>query len=407
MVPVGRTHVTSSCLDYEGLPKRMRDICRTECQVIDLTTDEVAIEPTGSVREGAIAALNAGTNHYTDFAGLTPLRSAIAEKLAAQTGVCWNTEEIIVTASASQALCCATLAMLDPGDETIIIRPYGPTFPFQVLLAGATPVFVDARRPRYVPDINAIRAAVTSRTKAIIINSPNNPTGAVYDRTTLQKIGELAISAGLWIISDERYSRFIFTRMRRHESIIMAQPEARSRTIVVNAFSKELGITGWHSGYFAAPAEIASAARKLLTHATASVTAEHAILHHHHFRDCSFERQLYQRIVDARSAGLHVLSDLRDVAPPRADGSLFFYLDLSRLVSALPTEGHVQSGNDIARLLLDEAHVGCVSGGVFGDVSGLRISFGAPPELLKAGLERIVKVLNSLRARQAGWSPSP
>lgn len=375
----------------------MSDICRIERQMIDLTADEVVIEPILSEREGAIAALNAGTNQYADSVGVTPLGGAIAETLTAETGVGWNMEEIIVTASASQALRCATLAVLGPGDEIIIIRPYNPTFPFEVLLAGATPVFVDARRPRYVPDISAISAAVTSRTKAIIINSPNNPTGAVYSRTTLQKIGELAMSSGLWIVSDERYSCFTFTGLRRHESIIMAQPEARSRTIVVNAFPKELGITGWHLGYFVAPVEIAFAARKLQTHATASVIAEHAILHHNRVSDGSFERQVYERIVDARSVGLHILSDLRDVAPPRADGSLFFYLDLSRLVSALPTEGHVQSAGDIARLLLDEAHVGCVTGRVCGDVNSLRISFGAPPELLKTGLERIVKALNSLR----------
>lgn len=366
--------------------------------MIDLTADEVVLEPSLSVHEGGVATLNAGTNHYTDSAGLSPLRSAIAEALTAETGLGWNAEEIMVTASASQALRCATLAVLDPGDETIIIRPYRPTFPSQVVLAGATPVFVDARRPRYVPDISAIRAAVTSRTKAIIINSPNNPTGAVYSRTTLQEIGELAISFGLWIVSDERYSRFRFTGVRRHESIIVALPEARSRTIVLNAFSKELGVTDWHLGYFAAPTEIALAARKLQTHATASVIAEHAIMHHNHGSDGSFERQLYQRIVDARSIGLHILSDLRDVAPPRADGALFFYLDLSRLVSALPTEGHVQSADDVVRLLQDKVRVGCVSGGVCGDVNSLRISFGAPPELVKTGLERIVKALNNLRS---------
>ncbi len=193
-------------------------------QIIDLAAGEVIIEPPSSVCEGAISAINAGTNRYTDSIGLTPLRTAIAEKLSAETGVGWNTDNIVITAGAKQGLLDAALAVLNPGDEVIIIRPCWPTFPSQVLLAGAKPVFVDVRPPGYIPDIAAIRAAVTAHTKAIIINSPNNPTGAVYDRTILQAIGDLAISYQLWIISDECYSSFVFTGAR-HESIVMAHPE--------------------------------------------------------------------------------------------------------------------------------------------------------------------------------------
>ncbi|WP_311966940.1 aminotransferase class I/II-fold pyridoxal phosphate-dependent enzyme [Bradyrhizobium australiense] len=355
------------------------------------------------MREGAIAALNANTNRYSDSVGLRPLRKAVAERLAAESSIGWNTEDIVIAASANEALLDAALAVLDPGDEAIIIRPCWPTFPLQVLLAGATPVFVDARRLRYVPDISSIRAAVTPRTKAIVINSPNNPTGAVYDRTTLQNIGEFAISSQLWIISDERYSRFVFTGAR-YESIVTTLPDVRSRTIVVNAFSNELAITGWCLGYFAAPAEIVFAARTLQSHITANpnVIAQHAILHHLQVNDGSFERELHQRLANARDIGLHILSDLRDVAMPRPMAHSSFYLDLSRLISALRTEGPIRSTEDIARLLLDEANVGCVSGGAFGDVNGLRLSFGAPPDLLETGLKHIVGTLNSLRTRQVG-----
>lgn len=374
-------------------------------QIIDLAAGEVIIEPPLSVREGAIAAINVGTNRYTDAIGFTMLRRAIAEKLSAETGIGWNWEDIVITAGQKQALLDATLALIDPGDEVIIIRPCCPTFPSLVFLADATPVFVDARRPRYIPDIAAIRDAVTPCTKAIMINSPNNPTGAVYDRTTLQKLAELAIDAQLWIIFDECHSRFVFTGISRHTSIVRAHPGIRSRTILVNALSEGLSVTGCRLGYCAGPAEIVCAVRKLRSLATATpdAIAQHAILHHLQVSDGSFERKMHQRVADARNMGLHILSDLRDIAPPRADGSLFFYLDLSRLISALPTDGPLRSTDDIARLLLEEAKVRSVAGGAFGDVTGLRLSFGAPPDLLETGLKRIVKTLNSLRTRKK-WS---
>ncbi|WP_076865950.1 pyridoxal phosphate-dependent aminotransferase [Bradyrhizobium mercantei] len=371
-------------------------------QIIDLAAGEVIIEPPSSVREGAIAAIKAGTNRYTDSIGLPLLRTAIAEKLSAQTGVDWNTDNIVITAGAKQGLFDAALAVLDPGDEVIIIRPCWPTLPSQVLLAGAKPVFVDACPPTYVPDVGAIRAVVAPRTRAIIINSPNNPTGAVYDRITLQAIGDLAINYKLWIISDECYSNFVFSGAP-HESISSAHPGVRSRTIVVNAFSKELAITGWRLGYLAASREITSAARKLHSHTTsnANVIAQHAILYHLQVGDGSFEREMHQRLADARTRGLHILAGLQDASPPITEGSFFFYLDLGRLVSALPAGISVRSTDDISRLLLREANVGSVAGGAFGDANGLRLSFGAQPDLVASGLERVVDTLNDLKTRQS------
>ncbi|MDW9782601.1 aminotransferase class I/II-fold pyridoxal phosphate-dependent enzyme [Sinorhizobium meliloti] len=369
-------------------------------QIVDLAAGEVIIDPPLSVREGAIAAINAGTNRYTDSIGLSSLRTAVAEKLSADTGKAWTTEEIVITAGAKQGMLDAALAVLDPGDEVIIIRPCWPTFSSQVLLVGAKPVFVDAHPPTYVPEIDAIRAAVGPRTKAIIVNSPNNPTGAVYDRATLQEIGELAISYQLWIVSDECYSSFVFNG-GRHESIVKAHPGVRSRTIVVNAFSKELAITGWRLGYFAAPPEIVSAAKILHSHMTsnANVIAQHAILHHLQVSDGSFEKDMYRRLTDARAMGLRILSGLRNVAPPRADGSFFFYLDLRPLIAALPHDGRVRTTDDIARVLLEETGVGSVSGASFGDPNGLRLSFGAPPDQLEPALHKVVETLNSLTCR--------
>lgn len=371
-------------------------------KIVDLAAGEVIIEPPKTVRDGAIAAVNAGINRYTDSIGIMPLREAVAARLTTSTQVDWTAENIVITNGAKQALLDAALAILDPGDEVIIFRPCWPTFPSQVLLAGAKPVFVDVKPPSYVPTIDSIRAAVTPHTKAIILNSPNNPTGAVYDRATLQAIGDLAISYQLWIVSDDCYSSFVFNG-NGHESIVTAHPGIRSRTILVNAFSKELAVTGWRIGYFAAPLEIVAAAKKLQSHTTsnANVIAQHAILHHLMVTDGVFEKDMFRRLAKARTDGLAMLARLADVPIPGADGAFFFYLDLTELLAKLPMGGAVQTVDDIARVLLEETGIASVAGTTFGDPTGLRLSFGAPPEQLVPALAKLVDTLNTLKTRQA------
>jgi aspartate aminotransferase len=325
------------------------------------------------------------------------LRQAIARKVSLETGAIWDASEIAVTSGAKQALLDAALILLNPGDEVIIPRPCWPTFPAQVTLAGARPVFVDTAAPTYQPCIDDVRAAVTSATKAIIINSPNNPTGAVYGRELMADIVELALRYDLWVISDECYDSFVFDPNGR-TSIVNAHNRARSRTLLVNAFSKQLAMTGWRLGYLAAPREIISTAKKLQSHTTSNpnVIAQHAVLHHLETTDGTWERNLRARLGLARSRGLEILARLRDVPPPIAQGGFFFYLDLSGVRARIAARGNAMTIDDISRQLLRNTGVGSVAGSSFGDPSGLRLSFGAPLEQLEPALRRAVKMLNSL-----------
>lgn len=366
-------------------------------QIIDLATGEVASPPPPTVRSGAIAAVEDGRNRYTESIGIRPLREAVAGKISVETGQTWEADEIAITAGAKQGLLDAALALLNPGDEVIIVQPCWPTFPAQVLLAGAKPVFVQAEAPKYVPRLGAIRAAVTPSTKAIVVNSPNNPTGAVYDRTTLFDIADLAVTYDLWIISDECYSGFVFTG-QQHQSMASVHPGARSRTVVVNAFSKQLAMTGWRLGYLAAPRELIAASKTLQSHTTSNpnVIAQYAALHHLQTGDGSFEHEMHAMVNANRAAGLKILSGLAVAPPPPAQGTFFFYLDLSSLLATLSRDGTAATGDDISRILLERADVGSVAGGSFGDPNGLRLSFGVPRDQLEPGLTRVVETLNAL-----------
>lgn len=369
-------------------------------EIIDLAAGEIWTDPPPTVRDGAIKAIERGVNRYTDSIGLDELRQAIARKVSLDTGMVWEASEIAVTAGAKQALLDAALILLNPGDEVIIPRPCWPTFPAQVTLAGARPVFVDVLGPTYQPDPGAIRAKINRATKAIILNSPNNPTGAVYDRALLLEIADLAVKYDLWIISDDCYAPFVFDPAEGFTSICAAHPAVRARTLVVNAFSKQLALTGWRIGYLAGPREVIAMAKKLQSHTTSNpnVIAQHAVLHHLEASNGTWERELRTRVALSRARGLDILSRLKDVPRPTAQGGFFFYLDLSAVLARLPrhADGAPVTADDVAERLLREAGIGTVGGGTFGDPKGLRLSYGVPFDRLETGLHRLVEALNQL-----------
>lgn len=366
-------------------------------EIVDLTAGEIWTDPPESLRTGAIAAIESGVNRYTESIGLERLRNAVAKRLVRETGQLWTADDVAITAGAKQALFNVALALLNPGDEVIIPVPYWTTFPAQVLLAGAQPVFVPARRHSLPPNIDAIRDALTPSTRAIIVNTPGNPTGAVLDRAMLASIAQMALEHDLWIIFDECYGRFVYEPCR-HEHILTVMPDARPRTLVINSFSKSLAITGWRLGYFAGPREVISAVKAIQSHTTSnpSVIAQHAVHAFLQNDDGSFERDLRTRLTHSRACGLEILSRLREVPQPTAQGGFYFYLDLSGLLARQPRRGTIKDADDVTRVLLEDSGVAVVSGSAFGDPASLRLSYGVPPDALDAGLEHVVETLNAL-----------
>ncbi|PRD43697.1 aspartate aminotransferase [Phyllobacterium phragmitis] len=367
-------------------------------QVVDLTAGEIWTGLAPTIRDGAIAAIDKGINRYTDTIGVMELREALARKLTAETGQNWGASEIAVTTGAKQALFNAAMVLLNPGDEVIIPAPYWTTFPAQVQIAGGVPVHVDTRANGFVPRIEDISAAVTARTRAIVVNTPNNPTGTVYDAALLRALGELAIERDLWIIFDECYRDFIHTDVGHHP-IVSVIPEVRSRTVIVNAFSKALALTGWRIGYLAGPDYLVSAVKALQSHTTSNpnVIAQHAALHHLQNTDGSFEAGLQKQLSSAREIGIRVLSGLSRIPVPTAMGGFYFYLDVKNLVAPEPWN-LVIGDRDVdllVRELIAKAGVATVSGTAFGDPYGMRLSYGIPPDRLPEGLDRLVEFLNA------------
>ena len=369
--------------------------------IIDLSAGEIWCEPPAPLRAGAIAAIESGVARYTDTVGMEPLRSAIARTLSERTSQSWDTGEIAVTTGGKQALFNAAMAILDPGDEVIIPTPHWTTFPAQVTLAGARPVFLDTRATGYVPRADDLDRIATPATKAIIVNTPNNPTGAVYGRDALEAIAQFARDRDLWVIFDECYGAFAFPPFDHHPITTIA-PEIRPRTLVVNAFSKQFAVTGWRLGYLAAPTDVIAAVKALQSHTTSNpnVIAQHAVLAMLEASEDVFTPALGDRLDQSRTLALEILADLKDIRLPPAQGGFYLYLDLARYLARRgPGDGSLDA-DDITAALLREAGVATVSGIAFGDPTGLRLSFGLPMPLLKRGLERLVITLNTLFPRQ-------
>lgn len=365
-------------------------------QIIDLTAGDVWSDLAPSVREGATAAINRGFDGHTRTADLMELRRALARKISAETAQEWSAYEIAVTSGAKQALFNVAMALLNPGDEVLIPAPYWTTFPAQIFLAGGTPVFVETRHSNYVPKAMDLAAAITSKTRAIVVNTPSNPSGAIYDRVTLAAIAQLAIDRDLWIIFDECCGAFVHPP-HAHHPIVSVAPRARARTLIVNSFSKSLGLAGWCIGYLAGPKAAIRAIEGLQRQATSdtNVIAQRALLHHLDCGDPAFQLKLKCQIGNARALGLSILSTLKRIPQPAAQGGFYFYLDLSWWRNRAAARGREFDADDVVRVLLMDAGVATVSGTVFGDPAGVRVSYGMNLQLLEKGLRRLTATLNT------------
>lgn len=364
-------------------------------ELIDMSGGEIWAELIAPIREGALQAIAGNAARYTPTIGMPALREAVAEKIASETGQIWLRDEVAITAGAKQALYNTAMCLFDPGDHVIIPVPYWGTFPAQAKLAGATPVFVETRGNAFIPRVEDIERVLTAKTRAIIVNTPNNPTGAVYDRETLTRIATLAVERRLWVIFDECYGTFVHDGSV-HYPIVSLVPELRERLVIVNAFSKSLALTGWRIGYLAAPARLVQAVNTLQSHTTSNpnVIAQSAILHYLNNRDRQYEDGLRSRLHQSRQEGLAALSCLSSLSVPRSQGGFYFYLDLHTWRSGLDQEGANGDADNIHRFLLN-AGVATVPGSAFGDPQGLRLSYGIDPALVRQGCDRVVACLNA------------
>ena len=364
--------------------------------IIDLGAGEPDFNTPEPVREAAIAAINAGFTKYTPASGTLELKEAICEKLKTENGLEYQPNQILVTCGAKHAVINALLVLCQKDDEVIIPTPYWTSYVEQVNFVGARPVLVETDEQtgfKITPD--QLEEALTSRTRVLILNSPSNPTGAVYSEEELQALAGVLSRHEVFILSDEIYEKILYDGRRHHS---LAQwPDLKPRCIVVNGASKAFAMTGWRIGYLAAEEEIVKAALKIQSHSTsnpcsisqkASVAALRGgdrlvapmLAAFQERRDFLFER----------------LQQLPGFRCSKPGGAFYMFPDVTHWFGA-EHDGTVLANNtDFCTFLLEQAGVALVPGSAFGSERHVRISYATSIEQLQAAMERVEAALNRL-----------
>ncbi len=375
--------------------------------VISFSAGEPDFDTPAHICEAAKAALDRGATRYTAVAGIPELREAVAKESAAVRGVPCDPAQVVVTVGAKHALFGFFLAVLDPGDEVIVPAPYWVSYPDQVRFAGGRPVIVGTRaEDGWILTPEALARAVTPRTRALVLNTPSNPTGGIYDRDALAAIVDRALELGLWVVADEIYRDLVYDGNAHVSPLSVASDEARSRIFIVDGVSKSFAMTGWRIGWGIGDPDLVKAIAKIQGQSTSNATtpaqwaALAAVTGPRDFLDGW--RAEYARRRDAIVAGLDRMPGVRCAMP----GGAFYALpDVSPLVEKL---GAGATDVDLSNTLLDEARVATVPGTAFGAPGHIRLSYATSMEKIEQGLERVAAAFAKLQGIRAGRSrPCP
>src|ERR1051325_3752477 len=378
--------------------------------VISFGAGEPDFDTPERVKDAAIQAMRRGQTKYTEVGGIPELRAAACAKFKRDNGLDYEPSEILISCGAKHTLYNIFVALLDPGDEVIVPSPYWVSYPEQVRLLDGVPVTVATREATgFDLDPQAVAAAVTPRTKIVVLNSPNNPTGAVFSPSALEAVARLAVERNLWLVSDECYEALTFEG--RHISVASFGPEVKARTIVVNTCSKAYAMTGWRIGLAAGPRALIKAMTDVQSQVTsnpssiaqwAAVEALSGPQDEVAKMAGEFDRRR-RLIID----GLNALSGVRCVM---AKGAFYAFADVSGLFGRRPPGGAaLATSGDVTSFLLEHARVAVVPGADFGSDRHIRLSYATSAELIREGLSRMRDAIAALgrpraprRARRGG-----
>ncbi len=364
--------------------------------VIDLSLGEPDFDTPTHIKEAAKQALDAGYTKYTPVPGLLELREAICTKFRRDNGLNFLPSQIVVSNGAKQSIANVCMAMLDPGDEVVILSPYWVSYAEIVKVAEGEPVIVHAGIEQdYKPTAEQIAAAITPSTKLLLFSSPCNPTGSVFSREELQAIAEVVSQhPGVYIVSDEIYEYINFSG--EHVSIGSFE-QVKDRTITINGFSKGFAMTGWRLGYMGAPKWIADACNKIQGQFTSGATAfsqkaaAYALL-----ADLGPTREMCRAFQQRRDMVVELLSRIPSIKANMPQGAFYSFPDISALLGKRCGDRIIQNPDDFCEYLLENEYVAAVSGSAFGDDRCFRISFAASEAQLREAVIRIERAVRAL-----------
>lgn len=365
--------------------------------VIDFASGEPDFDTPEPVKAAAEAAIRAGFTKYTPSSGIDELRGAIADKLKTEQGLQYEKSQILVSCGAKHSLYNVAEALLEAGDELIIPVPFWVSYQDQTLLNDATPVLLKTEeRDGYTISPDALEAAITPRTKAIIVNSPCNPTGATYDKKTLEGIAAAALRHDLIIISDEIYEKVLYDGAQ-HISIASLSPEVAARTVVINGVSKAYAMTGWRIGYAAGPKTLLTAMANIQSQSTSnpcSISQKAAVAALR--LGNPFTAVMVAEFDRRRRLMVDRLNNMPGITCRMPTGAFYAFPNVSGLLSKRWKDQPIGSAANLATILLNEAQVALVPGEPFGSDIHIRLSYATSMKAIERGLSRIEAAIRRL-----------
>src|ERR1041384_634722 len=355
--------------------------------VVDLGAGEPDCDTPQNIKDSALAAMAAGQTKYTPTAGMRKLQQAIIEMYRRDFGASYDRTEVMATSGGKQAIFNAAVTLINSGDEVLIPKPYWVTFPEIVTFAGGRSIFIETEENGFVLTADMVRAAITPRTKLIVLNSPSNPSGRVIPPDEFEKIMEVVSERGIYVISDECYLRFVYSPAEVFSAASL-RPELRERLCIAGSFSKTFAMTGWRIGYALAKADWTRAMLKVQGHSTSNATSisQAAAIEALNGSQDSVATMLAE-YTRRREWLLNALNEIDGLKCPQPEGAFYAFPDVRGCL-----QGRLNTSEDFANELLEKEHTVVTDGAGFGADGFIRISYATSLDRLQEGVERIKRV---------------
>ncbi len=369
---------------------RAKELKKTK-DISILAAGEPDFDTPEPIKEAAIKAIKDGFTGYTAVKGIKELRELISEKFAKDNNIDYSPDDITVTSGAKQAIYSIIQSLCDEDSDVIVISPYWVSYIEMIKMTGANPVVFDTSEDNYKLIPEKIEEYITSRTRLIIINSPNNPSGSVYSKEEILKLSEILVKNNVYCISDEIYEKIIYPG-KQHFSIASINDEMKNLTFTINGFSKAYAMTGWRIGYYAGENEMMKNALKVQTHSTscASSISQRAAVAALKTPQSVID-EMVKAFDERRKKLIERFSKIEGIDYLQPEGAFYLFVNMGKIIES--EKNSINNSEELCMKLLEEDGVATIPGSAFGAENYIRISYAASMEEIEHGMDRIEKFI--------------
>ncbi len=376
---------------------KAKALAREGKPIISFGSGEPDFASPPSAMTSAKEAIDRGETHYTPATGIPELKEAVADYYARRFGLNYSPQQVLIGAGAKPLIYEALGCLVDPGDEVLVFAPAWVSYVEQIRLCDGKEVVVDTSRSGFLPDPKEVRAAISDRTVGMMINTPNNPTGAVYSVDLLKEIAKIATDRGLWIIYDEIYERLTYDGTS-HSNIAQVAPETLDRTIIINGVSKAYAMTGWRIGYALGPKDVIAKMGEFQGHLTSNPTsiAQWAALGAIKGAEEDVKKMV-SAFASRRKRMLEMLNSMPHIKVTEPKGAFYVFVDIKECLGKRKDSKEISDDVTFCQVLLGDEYLALVPGSAFLAPGHVRLSYANSMEEIEEGMKRLNRFLNSIR----------